>query len=112
MSAPSGRNVRTSVSQMPLCSQVLVLVTPTYPSWGPLDVLVSLRNQLHVAFFLDIVIIMSWCIWMARNDLIFQGQVPDVQFVKNRFKKEFALVILRAKTSSKAALFSWLYTAL
>lgn len=96
MSAPSGRNVRTSVSQMPLCSQVLVLVTPTYPSWGPLDVLVSLRNQLHV----------------ARNDLVFQGQVPDVQFVKNRFKEEFTLVILRAKTSSKAALFSWLYTAL
>jgi hypothetical protein len=40
---------------------------------------------------------MSWSIWMARNDLIFQGQQPNLQSVKARFRKEFAPVILTAK---------------
>jgi hypothetical protein len=31
---------------------------------------------------MDIIVIMSWSIWMARNDLIFQGQQPNLQSVK------------------------------
>jgi hypothetical protein len=39
----------------------------------PLDILSSFRFQLNVVFFMDIIIIMSWCIWMARNDLILRA---------------------------------------
>jgi hypothetical protein len=51
---------------------------------------------------------MNWSIWMARDDLIFQGQQPNLQSVKALFRKEFALVILRAKSSLKQPMSSWL----
>jgi hypothetical protein len=57
---------------------------------------------------MDIIILMNWSIWMARNDLIFQGQQPNLQSVKALFRKEFALVILRAKSSLKQPMSSWL----
>jgi hypothetical protein len=31
----------------------------------------SFKTQLQVSFFMDIIILMSWCIWMVCNDLIF-----------------------------------------
>jgi hypothetical protein len=37
---------------------------------GPFEILASFKLQLHVAFFMEIVLI-SWCIyliWMSRND--------------------------------------------
>lgn len=60
----------------------------------------SLNAQLHVPFFMDIVVLLSWSIWMARNDLIFRNVPPSLQNVKNTFQKEFTLVILRAKKNA------------
>jgi hypothetical protein len=40
---------------------------------GPFEILHSFRVQLNKAFFMDIIILMSWCIWMSRNDLIFKA---------------------------------------
>jgi hypothetical protein len=57
---------------------------------------------------MDIIIIMSWSIWMARNDLIFKGQQPNLQSVKPCFLKEFAPVIIREKSSLKQLMSSWL----
>jgi hypothetical protein len=59
---------------------------------------------------MDIIIIMSWSIWMARNDFIFNGLQASLQSAKARFRKEFALVILRAKPSLKQLLVTWLET--
>jgi hypothetical protein len=42
---------------------------------GPFEILQSLQVQLNKAFFMDIIILMIWCIWMARNDLIFKVAV-------------------------------------
>jgi hypothetical protein len=53
------------------------------PPGDPFDVLLSFQNQLNVSFFMDIIILMSWSIWMARNDLVFQGQQPNLQSVKS-----------------------------
>jgi hypothetical protein len=78
------------------------------PLGDPFDVLLSFRIQLNVSFFMDIIILMSWSIWMECNDLIFQGQQPNLQSVQAHFRKEFALVILRAKTSLKHPMSSWL----
>jgi hypothetical protein len=71
------------------------------PQGDSLDILLSFLNQLNVMFFMDIIILMSWSIWMARNDFIFRGQQPAIQAAKERFKSEFALVIHRAKQSLK-----------
>jgi hypothetical protein len=74
----------------------------------PFDVLTSFRQQLNLSFFMDIIIIMSWSIWMARNDFIFNGLQPSLQSAKACFRKEFALVILREKPSLKHLMVSWL----
>jgi hypothetical protein len=46
----------------------------------PFQVLSNFRDQLNVYFFMDIIILMSWCIRMARNDLIFRD--TDVSCTK------------------------------
>jgi hypothetical protein len=78
------------------------------PQGDPNQVLTSFKDKLYVGFFMDIIIIMSWCIWMAKNDLIFSGIQPDILSVKRRFRSEFALVILRAKESHENAMTLWL----
>jgi hypothetical protein len=41
---------------------------------GPLfDTLESYKVQLGVNFFMDIIIMLSWCIWMERNDFILKA---------------------------------------
>jgi hypothetical protein len=71
------------------------------PQGAPHYILLSLKSQLQVNFFMDIIILRSWTIWMARNDLIFRGEQPSLQVAAQRFKSEFAVVILRAKMSRK-----------
>jgi hypothetical protein len=61
---------------------------------------------------MGVLIIMSWSIWMARNDLIFRGIAPNMQSVSDNFKREFALVILRAKVSKQHLMSSWVEAAL
>ena len=63
----------------------------------PLAEFESLRFQLHVPFFMEIIILLSWCIWMQRNDQIFKGLQPHSDNCLVRFKREFSMVILRAK---------------
>jgi hypothetical protein len=55
------------------------------------------RRQLQVPFATKIIIIMCWTIWKARNELIFSQVQPSIQDSKREFRKEFALLILRAK---------------
>jgi hypothetical protein len=57
---------------------------------------------------MDIIIIMCWSIWVERNSWIFNGEDPSVQICKATFKRELALVILRAKSRHKEDLRSWL----
>jgi uncharacterized protein YfaT (DUF1175 family) len=82
------------------------------PQGDPFDIILSYRSQLNVVFFMDIVILMSWSIWMAQNDFIFKGQQPVIQEAKVKFKSEFALVIHRAKESLKQHMSSWLETSM
>jgi hypothetical protein len=61
---------------------------------------------------MDIIIIMSWCIWMERNDLIFRNVQPSLNSTKERFKTEFAWVILRAKVALKSQMSTWIASVL
>jgi len=67
-----------------------------------------LKLHLGVPFFMEIIILMSWCIWMQRNDFIFKGIQPSQVSCLQHFKKEFILVILRAKTKYKTTMNLWL----
>jgi hypothetical protein len=79
------------------------------PPGAPYDILHSFKAQLQVNCFMDIIILMCWTIWMSRNDLIFRGQQPTLQLAAQRFKSEFALVVLRAKASRKQSMVTWIY---
>ncbi|KAF8689582.1 hypothetical protein HU200_041757 [Digitaria exilis] len=50
--------------------------------FAPVD---TLKSQLQVLFFMDVVILLCWTIWMARNDLIFRGIQPTIQNSKVTF---------------------------
>jgi hypothetical protein len=79
------------------------------PPLGPLfETLESFKVQLGVNFFMDIIIMLSWCIWMERNDFIFKDKQPAIDSVRDRFKTEFAWVILRAKDVRKPSMSLWI----
>lgn len=88
------------------CWQILQL-TIDFPD-DPMQFLESLKTQLHVPFYMDVVIILSWCIWMARNDLIFRNILPSLQNCRSLFQKEFALVVIRAKRNMPEAMSQWI----
>jgi len=69
-----------------------------------------LKQQLVVPFFMEIIVLMSWSIWMQRNDLIFKVIQPSSDSCLQHFKKEFVLVILRAKSRHKENMSLWLDT--
>jgi len=68
----------------------------------------SFRVQLQVPFFMEIIILMGWSIWKARNGLIFNQVQHSVEDTKRAFKSEFALILLRAKRSYFPSIEQWL----
>jgi hypothetical protein len=74
----------------------------------PFQTLEQFRAQLVVLFFMDVIIIISWCIRMQHNDLIFKNLYSRPDNYRGHFKKEFALVILRARVRHKANMSVWL----
>jgi hypothetical protein len=74
----------------------------------PFLALEKVKAQLGVHFFMDIIILFCWSVWMQRNDLIFRDIQPLPDACLNNFKKELALVILRAKSRYKVHMSEWL----
>jgi hypothetical protein len=64
-----------------------------------LVILESIKDQINLPFFMEIIIKMCWAIWIMCNDTIFKNIFHSVQSCKTVFKKDFALVILRAKST-------------
>ena len=81
-----------------------------HDSYDPFSTLASFRAQLQKPFFMEIIVTMSWSIWMDRNDAIFKQVQPSISHCKRIFRQEFALVILRAKTNLAPLLNQWLET--
>jgi hypothetical protein len=73
-----------------------------------LTIIEGLKVQVNLPFFLEIIITMCWSIWMMRNDIIFRNLAHTVRRCKALFKKEFALIILRAKASLHPCIDKWL----
>jgi len=62
----------------------------------------------NMLFYMEIIILMSWSIWVSRNDHIFQGIQPSIPNCRAIFKKEFSLVIHRAKKKYFPLIEEWL----
>jgi hypothetical protein len=73
----------------------------------PFECLDQFNQQLNMPFFMEIIIIMCWSIWKARNDLIFQGIQPSVLTSKS-FKSEFSLFTMRAKRNYFPLIDTWI----
>jgi hypothetical protein len=71
------------------------------------SILLSFRTQLQGPFFMEIIVTTCWAIWTMCNDAIFNNLSPSVHSCKQVFK-EFALVILRAKSKFHPSIDSWL----
>lgn len=56
----------------------------------------NFKVQLGVPFFMEVIVLIRWAIWKARNDLIFRQVMPNIQTTKAFFRSEFQLLLLRA----------------
>jgi hypothetical protein len=68
-----------------------------------------IKRILGVPFGMEIIALMCWPIWKERKGWIFSNEDPSVAHCLIMFKKEFALVIPRAKERLKPDISSWLH---
>jgi hypothetical protein len=94
----------TALSLLPV--RPLQLLLPN--SVDPCLIVESFKLQLGLPFFMEIIVTMSWSIWMVRNDVIFKGIPHSVHCCKQIFKNGFALVMLRAKVAYHPRIDLWL----
>jgi hypothetical protein len=70
------------------------------PTWlKPNRATRHIKRSLRMQFAMDIIILMTWCIWKERNGWLFTREDTSVDRCLVHFKREFALVIHRAKSS-------------
>lgn len=65
-------------------------------------ILECLKGQIHLSFFMEVIVSMSWAI------IIFRNVAHLVSRCKTIFKQEFALVMQRAKASYHPYIDQWL----
>lgn len=74
----------------------------------PFQAFQSFKEQLSVTFFMEVITLMCWAIWKSRNDFIFRQINPLVQNAKENFRREFELMLLRAKKSYSPQINQWI----
>jgi hypothetical protein len=85
------------------------LIGINVPSWlRPEHATRHIKRQLKLPFSMDIIILMYWSIWSERNSWLFSNEDPHPLKCKEKFAREFALVIHRAKKSLVPQMQSWL----
>jgi hypothetical protein len=67
-----------------------------------------MRTQINKPFFMEAIILMSWAIWMSRNNKIFKNVPPSVQSCRAIFKMELSSLLWRAKKKILPSLQEWL----
>ena len=78
-------------------------------SLDPFQMLQSFKDQLQVPFFMEIITLMCWTIWKARNDLVFRQTEPSLQSSKSFFfRSELELLSLRGKRCYSPSSNQWI----
>jgi hypothetical protein len=68
------------------------------PTWlKPERATRHIKRALRLPFAMEIIVIMCWSIWTERNSWLFNNEDPQIWKCQETFKREFALVIHRAK---------------
>jgi hypothetical protein len=76
------------------------------PTWLSVERATAyMKRHINQPFVMEIIMIISWCIWKERNAWLFSNEDLSVQHCKDSFKSEFALTMLRAK-QQKASIMS------
>ena len=57
---------------------------------------------------MEVIILMSWCIWTSRNYGLFNDIDPVADNCKRRFTSEFNLLLHKVKASSLSAITNWI----
>lgn len=89
--------------------------------WGFFNLMVSpssivsdnfsaLKNQIQSQFFMEMIILICWTIWLARNELIFNARQISLSECKRFFVTEIKLLSLRVKPSLSSSFDQWLHS--
>jgi hypothetical protein len=68
-----------------------------------------MRQQMARPGKMEVVIIMSWCIWRCKNNWVFQDIPPTTGNYKNMFEEEMKLMRYRLKPAMADCIRLWLH---
>ncbi|KAJ1273467.1 hypothetical protein BS78_06G283100, partial [Paspalum vaginatum] len=88
------------------CWVLLVLSIPLNCSLR--EALESFEASPHVPFFMELIILMAWSVWIARNSFVFRGIASTHNSCLATFIEMLSLSHLRAKSSLFPVLGLWL----
>jgi hypothetical protein len=64
------------------------------------ETILSLKTAIAKPFFMEIIMLITWKIWITKNDFIFKSISPSINRCHKKFKDEMALIIYKAKRKS------------
>lgn len=67
-----------------------------------------LRDQINRPFFMEIIVLLSWAIWMTRNNKILKQINASIQGCKALFLLEMDAMLLHAKKAYSPRLQEWI----
>jgi hypothetical protein len=109
MPSTESGNLRHLFFRCPFAKNCWLQIAVLVPMWLKPDRAIGhIRRKLRVPFAMEIIILMCCCIWKERNSWIFKNEDPSIEKCKINFKKDFALVIYRAKSRHNDDMESWL----
>jgi hypothetical protein len=88
------------------CSLLIGIIPPR--TVDLLNTLLRIRIRWKVSWRMEIIIIMSWCIWKSRNNWIFNEITPIVDACREMFKREMSLVCHRVKPEIGDKIRNWI----
>jgi hypothetical protein len=74
----------------------------------PIQAFKYFTKSLKVPFYMEIIILMSWCIWTTRKDWFFNNIDPTVEGCRSKFVREFRILLHRAKKRYFPGIEQWL----
>lgn len=82
------------------------------PNWSPThsgiqDEIAHIKQNLHVPFAMETIILVCWVIWTTRNDYIFEHRLPSLYVCRKKFKEEMCWLIHRARRKDYQDLEAW-----
>jgi hypothetical protein len=76
-----------------------ILILNTIQARGTFKNVMAIKDQMQSQFFMVAAILMSWTIWWARNELIFNNNQVGIQDCKKIFFREAQLVCQQFSTN-------------